>query len=89
MILGEAALSGLDRMYARFADAFEEEYISQGFETNRNVEETQDIGWRLLSMLPRSELKRIDEADGTGTGESHQDGAGEDEEEAGGSPERS
>ena len=103
VILGEAALSGLDRMYARFADAFEEEYISQGFETNRNVEETLDIGWRLLSMLPRSELKRIDEAylerfygkwegsevDGTGTGESHQDGAGEDEEEAGGSPERS
>lgn len=103
VILGEAALSGLDRMYARFADAFEEEYISQGFETNRNVEETLDIGWRLLSMLPRSELKRIDEAylerfyrkwegseaDGAGTGESHQDGAGEDEEEAGGSPERS
>ena len=103
VILGEAALSGLDRMYARFADAFEEEYISQGFEINRNVEETLDIGWRLLSMLPRSELKRIDEAylerfygkwegseaDGTGTGESHQDGAGEDEEEAGGSPERS
>ena len=103
VILGEAALSGLDRMYARFADAFEKEYISQGFETNRNVEETLDIGWRLLSMLPRSELKRIDEAylerfygkwegsevDGTGTGESHQDGAGEDEEEAGGSPERS
>ena len=58
VILGEAALSGLDRMYARFADAFEEEYISQGFETNRNVEETLDIGWRLLSMLPRSELKR-------------------------------
>ena len=103
VILGETALSGLDRMYARFADAFEKEYISQGFETNRNVEETLDIGWRLLSMLPRSELKRIDEAylerfygkwegseaDGAGTGESHQDGAGEDEEEAGGSPERS
>ena len=51
----------MDRRYARFADAFEEQYISQGYYTNRSIEETLDIGWTLLSMLPRSELKRIDD----------------------------
>ncbi|MEG2669832.1 MAG: V-type ATP synthase subunit B, partial [Oscillospiraceae bacterium] len=47
------------KLYAKFADAFENEYVSQGYNTNRNVEETLDIGWKLLSILPRSELKRI------------------------------
>lgn len=61
VILGEAALSDLDLQYARFADAFEEIYVSQGFQTDRDIEETLNIGWELLSTLPRSELKRIDE----------------------------
>ena len=60
-ILGEAALSETDLIYAKFADAFEQEYISQGYDTDRDIEETLDIGWKLLRMIPRSELKRIDE----------------------------
>ncbi len=59
VILGEAALSDVDKQYAAFADAFEKEYVSQGYQTNRSIEETLEIGWKLLSMLPRSELKRI------------------------------
>ena len=59
VILGDAALSDVDKKYAAFADAFEKEYVSQGFETNRSIEETLDIGWKLLAMLPRGELKRI------------------------------
>ena len=58
-ILGEAALTDIDKLYAKFADAFEKEYVSQGYTTNRDIEETLDIGWKLLSILPRSELKRI------------------------------
>ena len=59
VILGEGALTDIDRLYAKFADAFEDEYVSQGYYTNRTIEETLDIGWRLLSILPKSELKRI------------------------------
>lgn len=59
VILGEAALTETDKKYARFADAFEKEYVSQGYNTDRSIEETLDIGWRLLRILPRSELKRI------------------------------
>ena len=59
VVLGEAALSPMDRLYAKFADAFEEQYINQGFYESRDIEETLDIGWRLLSILPKSELKRI------------------------------
>ena len=58
-ILGEAALSPTDLLFAKFADEFEKRYVSQGYETNRSVIETLDLGWELLSMLPRSELKRI------------------------------
>ena len=61
VILGEAALSDVDLIYAKFADAFEKEYVSQGYETDRSIEETLKIGWKLLSILPRSELKRIDD----------------------------
>ncbi len=61
VILGEAALSEMDLKYARFADAFEQEYVSQGYKTDRSIKETMDIGWKLLHMLPRSELKRIDD----------------------------
>ena len=60
-ILGEAALSETDRIYARFAEEFEKEYVSQGFNSNRNVEETLNIGWKLLKILPKSELKRVKE----------------------------
>ena len=59
VVLGEAALTEMDKIYARFADAFEEQYVSQGYDTNRSIEETLEIGWKLLSMLPKSELKRI------------------------------
>ena len=59
VILGEAALSDIDLVYAKFADEFEEKYISQGYFTDRTIQETLDIGWDLLRLLPRSELKRI------------------------------
>ena len=59
VILGEAALTDMDKLYAKFADEFEKHYVSQGNETNRSIEETLDLGWKLLSILPRSELKRI------------------------------
>lgn len=61
VILGEAALTDIDKKYAEFADKFEKEYLSQGFNANRTIEQTLDIGWRLLTILPRSELKRIDD----------------------------
>jgi len=61
-ILGEAALSDTDKLYAKFADEFEKEYVSQGFETDRTIEETLNLGWKLLKILPRSELKRIRDA---------------------------
>jgi V/A-type H+-transporting ATPase subunit B len=61
VILGEAALSDMDKMYYDFADVFEEKYVSQGEHENRSIEETLDLGWRLLSVFPTSELKRIRE----------------------------
>lgn len=61
VILGEAALSDMDKIYAKFADQFEQKYISQGYENNRSIEKTLNIGWQLLSLLPKSELKRIDD----------------------------
>ena len=59
VILGEAALTEIDLIYAKFADEFESRYISQGYRTDRTIEETLNIGWELLRILPRSELKRI------------------------------
>ena len=58
-ILGEAALSDDDKLFAKFAEEFEKEYVNQGNTTNRSIEETLDLGWKLLSILPRAELKRI------------------------------
>ena len=58
-ILGESALSPTDLLFAKFADEFEKRYVSQGYDENRSIEETLDLGWQLLSILPRSELKRI------------------------------
>ncbi|HKM17138.1 MAG TPA: V-type ATP synthase subunit B, partial [Limnochordia bacterium] len=59
VILGEAALTETDKLYAEFADQFEAKYVSQGFNENRTIEQTLELGWELLSILPRSELKRI------------------------------
>ncbi len=61
-ILGEAALSDTDKLYAKFAGEFEKLYVNQGFDTDRSIEETLDLGWQLLKILPRSELKRIRQA---------------------------
>ena len=58
-ILGEAALTEVDLMYAKFSQEFEKQYVSQGYDTDRTIEETLDIGWKLLGILPKSELKRI------------------------------
>lgn len=60
-ILGEAALSDVDLMYAKFSQEFEQKYVSQGYDTDRTIEETLDIGWELLKILPKSELKRIND----------------------------
>lgn len=59
VVLGESALSDTDKLYVEFTNRFEEEYINQGFYTNRTIIETLDLGWELLSILPRTELKRI------------------------------
>lgn len=59
VILGESALSETDRAFAKFAEEFEREYVSQGFNTNRSIDETLALGWKLLRILPRTELKRI------------------------------
>lgn len=61
VILGEAALTDIDKLYAEFADQFENRYVSQGYNTDRSIEETLELGWELLRILPRSELKRIDD----------------------------
>ena len=58
VILGDAALSDVDKLYAEFAEEFEEQYVSQN-DANRTIEETLDLGWKLLKILPVTELKRI------------------------------
>ncbi|MDY6325489.1 MAG: V-type ATP synthase subunit B [Catonella sp.] len=59
VILGEAALTDIDKLYAKFADEFEARYVNQGYRTDRSIAETLDTGWDLLRILPRTELKRI------------------------------
>ncbi|NLW00009.1 MAG: V-type ATP synthase subunit B [Clostridiales bacterium] len=59
VVLGEAALSDVDKLYAKFSDEFEKRYVSQGYEANRSIEETLNLGWELLSILPKNELRRI------------------------------
>ena len=61
VILGESALSEADKAFAKFADAFEKEYVNQGYYSNRSIEETLNTGWDLLRIIPRTELKRIDD----------------------------
>ncbi|MBQ9980126.1 MAG: V-type ATP synthase subunit B, partial [Oscillospiraceae bacterium] len=58
-ILGEAALSETDKLYAKFSEEFERRYVGQGNDTNRTIEDTLELGWELLKILPKSELKRI------------------------------
>ncbi len=58
-ILGESALSEADKAFANFSDEFDKRYVNQGYDTNRSIEETLNLGWELLSILPRNELKRV------------------------------
>jgi V/A-type H+-transporting ATPase subunit B len=60
-IVGREALDERDNRFLDFADRFEEEFVDQGYDTNRDIDETLDIGWELLSMFPKEELNRIDE----------------------------
>ena len=59
VILGESALSDTDKQFAKFAQEFEEKYVGQGFENNRSIIDTLELGWDLLRILPKNELKRI------------------------------
>lgn len=59
VILGEAALTEIDLMYAKFADALKRNMYRRDIKADRSIEETLDIGWKLLRMLPRTELKRV------------------------------
>ena len=59
VILGESALSETDKAFVKFTTAFEEQYVAQGFDNNRTIEDTLNLGWDLLKILPRTELKRI------------------------------
>lgn len=61
VVLGESALSKTDRLYVKFTDEFEDRYVNQGFDVNRTIEESLDLAWELLSILPTSELTRISE----------------------------
>jgi V/A-type H+-transporting ATPase subunit B len=60
MVSGEKALTSTDKLYLKFVDRFEREFINQGYYENRDIETTLNIGWNLLSILPESELARID-----------------------------
>ena len=62
-IVGEEELSELDKVYLRFGSTFEAQFLSQGYEENRAIEQTLEIGWRMLSLLPRDELYRIAQED--------------------------
>ncbi|MBA7526635.1 V-type sodium ATPase subunit B [subsurface metagenome] len=59
VILGEAALTEIDKKYVKFSDRFEELFVTQGEDENRTIQESLDIGWKLLTILPKEELKRI------------------------------
>lgn len=61
VVLGESALSDTDKLYLKFAERFEKEYVNQGFDTNRTIYETLDLAWQLLTILPKSELTRIND----------------------------
>jgi len=60
-VVGEEALTERDQKFLQFADAFEKEFITQAKDEDRTIQETLDLGWKLLSLLPKSELKRVKE----------------------------
>ena len=60
-VIGEDELSASDKRFMEFGRAFEERFINQGYDENRTIDQTLDLGWELLSMLPESELDRVDE----------------------------
>ena len=60
-VVGEEALTERDRKYLEFADRFEKEFVTQGRDVDRTIQQTLDLGWELLSSLPEGELKRIDD----------------------------
>ena len=60
-VIGEDELSPNDKLLLKFGEAFEQQFINQGYDADRSIEETLDLGWQLLSMLPREELDRLDE----------------------------
>ena len=60
-VIGEDELSASDKRLMEFGRAFEEKFINQGYDENRTIDQTLDLGWELLSMLPESELDRVDE----------------------------
>jgi V/A-type H+-transporting ATPase subunit B len=61
VILGESALSDVDKKFAKFADEFENKYVRQRLDEDRTIKETLELGWKLLSILPKTELKRVKE----------------------------
>ena len=61
VVLGESALSDIDLLYVKFADAFENRFIRQGEDENRSIDESLALGWELLAILPKSELKRVND----------------------------
>ena len=60
-VIGEDELSPNDKLLLKFGKAFDDEFVNQGYFANRTINETLDLGWKLLSMLPKSELDRVDE----------------------------
>lgn len=58
-IFGESSLTNIDRDYLQFAEQLEQKFINQNFADNRTIEDTLDLGWKLLELLPRSELKKV------------------------------
>ena len=60
-VIGEEELSPTDKQYLAFGERFEREFLGQGQDAERTIDESLDLGWRLLSILPREELERIDE----------------------------
>lgn len=61
-VIGEDELSDADKQYMQFGKLFEQHFINQGFDENRSIDETLDLGWSLLSVLPKNELDRVDDA---------------------------
>src|SRR5574344_895118 len=61
-VIGEEELSPIDKKFIEFGKLFEQYFVNQGYNDNRSIEQSLDLGWKLISTLPRSELDRIDDA---------------------------